>query len=193
MTTSGTRNTMFSLTAIASLLMLASSAFAQLEAVDKIADGASRLIYLAKTIKELIIEPVDQTDSYEIVARDADGKVVDVAVDDARKLYKWTAKDSSGKIVSQKGTIERLKDTNDKLRKTRNILKLAKETGSKAVKLEMQLADKYTAYSAASGTATIAKPVAAAKTGGIGEFITSHPYWSAAGGVVVVGGAAADQ
>ncbi len=183
-----------------SLLILAIPASAQLDAVDKIADGASRLIYLAKSIKELIVEPVEQTgpdnkataDSFEIVARDADGKVMDISVDEARKLYKWTAKDSSGKIVSQKGTIERLKAADDKLSRARNILKLVKEGGSKAVKLEMRLADQYTTYSAASGTAAIAKPVAVAtKAGGMGNFITSHPYWSAAGGVAVAGGAAA--
>jgi hypothetical protein len=183
-----------------SLLILAIPASAQLDAVDKIADGASRLIYLAKSIKELIVEPVEQTepgnkataDSFEIVARDADGKVIDISGDEARKLYKWTAKDSSGKIVSRKGTIERLKAADDKLSRARNILKLVKEGGSKAVKLEMRLADQYTTYSAASGTAAIAKPVAVAtKAGGMGKFITSHPYWSAAGGVAVAGGAAA--
>jgi hypothetical protein len=183
-----------------SLLILAIPASAQLDAVDKIADGASRLIYLAKSIKELIVEPVEQTepgnkataDSFEIVARDADGKVIDISGDEARKLYKWTAKDSSGKIVSRKGTIERLKAADDKLSRARNILKLVKEGGSKAVKLEMRLADQYSAYSAASGTAAIAKPVAVAtKAGGMGKFITSHPYWSAAGGVAVAGGAAA--
>ncbi len=166
-------------------------------------DEAERLIYLAKAIKRIVVKQIDKAQpedaskaevqkSFEVKAYDKDGKEVNVSSDQANKLYKWTAKSSSGTSVGQKGAIEQIESTSDRTRKAKNVLKLAMDKGQKAAKLEVRLADQFSAYSSAVGKSSIAMGKGGAGIfKSIGQWIGKHPYWSAGGAAVAVGGGVA--
>ena len=171
----------------------------QMTAVAQV-DEVERLIYVAKSIKELVVEQFDmggagksaQEKSFEVTAYDKDGKEVKVSAEQAKKLYKWTAKDAAGADVGKKGLIEQVESVNNKTRKVRNVLKLSMDKGKSAVEMEVRLADKFSTYSSAVGKSS----VATGKSGAgllksSGKWIAKHPYVSTAGAVVVVGGGVA--
>ncbi len=181
---------------VAGVLVVAvcqTTAFAQV-------DEVARLIHVAKSIKELVVKQCDSVDAsksgtqqgFEVTAYDKDGKVINVSPEQANKLYKWSAKNSSGAEVGQKGLIERVESVNSKARKARNVLKMTLDKGQKAAELEVRLADKFSTYSSAVGKS----PIAVGKSGtgllkSSGKLIAKHPYISTAGAVVAVGGVAA--
>jgi hypothetical protein len=171
----------------------------QMTAVAQV-DEVERLIYVAKSIKELVVEQFDmggagkssKEKSFEVTAYDKDGKEVKVSAEQAKKLYKWTAKDSTGADVGKKGLIEQVESVNNKTRKVRNVLKMSMDKGKSAVEMEVRLADKFSTYSSAVGKSS----VATSKSGAgllksSGKWIAKHPYVSTAGAIVVVGGGVA--
>jgi hypothetical protein len=182
--------------AVLSMFVFQITAIAQL-------DEAERLIYLAKAIKRIVVKQIDKAQpeddnkaevqkSFEVKAYDKDGKEVNVSSDQANKLYKWNAKNSSGTSVDQKGVIEQVESVNDKTGKAKNVLKIAMDKGQKAAKLEVRLADQFSTYSSAVGKSSIAMGKGGAGVfKSIGQWIGKHPYWTTAGGVAVVGGGVA--
>jgi len=180
-------------TTILSVAVFQTSAMAQL-------DEAERLIYVAKSIKKIIVRQIDKSQteddnktetqkSFQIKSYDKDGKEINVSSDQANKLYKWTAKNSSGTSVDQKGVIEQMESAKDKSRKVQNVLKLVLDKGQKASNLEVRLADQFNTYSSAVGKSSIAMGKSGAGIfKSIGQWIVKHPYWSTAGAVVAVGG-----
>ncbi len=170
--------------------VMAGLVFSQVTAIAQL-DEAERLIYLAKAIKRIAVKQINKGDqgdqkSFEVKAYDKDGKEVNVSSEQANKLFNWLTKDSSGASVDQKGVIE---SVTDKTGKAKNVLKLVTNSTQKAAKLEVRLANQFSAYSSAVGKSSIAM----GKGGfgvfkSIGSWIGNHPYITAAGGAVAVGG-----
>jgi hypothetical protein len=166
-------------------------------------DEAERLIYVAKSITKIIVKQIDKArvgddskpevqTSFEINSYDKDGNEVNVSSEQAKKLYKWIVRDSSDTSVNQKGIIEQIESAKDKTRKVKNVLKLITDKGQKAAKIEVRLADEFSTYSSAVGKSSIA--IGKGGAGffkSIGRWIVRHPYWSAGGAAVVVGGGVA--